>query len=112
MNMIESAAAGTGQSDLAQHEKDTRNPPDRRSTRREPAYDISEICFAGGRAPVTCLVHNVSGVGARIETATAELPPRFILANHGRRLRAVCQVVWRDGTLFGVRFLTPPRQMA
>ena len=85
---------------------------DRRNAPREAAYDISEICFAGNRPPVTCMVHNISGLGARLEAATPELPRRFILANHAKRFRAVCEVVWRDGAQFGVRFVTTPRAMA
>ncbi|MCG6856666.1 MAG: hypothetical protein LJE67_01210 [Salaquimonas sp.] len=87
------------------------NSADRRCTRRETAYDISEIHFSGRRPPVTCLVHDVSGVGARIEAASSELPNHFILANHAKRLRAVCEIVWRNGAQLGVRFVTPPRQM-
>ena len=91
--------------------RSARGPVERRKARREPAYDISEICFVGKRPPVTCLVHNISTLGACVEAATSELPERFILANYAKRLRAVCQVVWRDGRQFGVRFLTEPRQM-
>lgn len=85
---------------------------ERRERRREAAYDISEITFPGSRLPVTCMVHNYSGCGALLEAAATELPARFILANHARRERAVCQVVWRKGPQMGVRFLTAPRQMA
>ena len=100
----------------------TRNPADktstavkrndRRTARRDPAFDISEIRFSGRRPPVSCMVHGVSASGARLEAASRELPNHFILANHAKRLRAVCQIVWRDGAQIGVRFLTTPRQWA
>ena len=102
---------------LASHDKrDGRamtsgRPGERRTAKRQPAYDISEICLAGHRLPITCMVHNYSVSGALVETANVDLPPRFILANHARKLRAVCQIVWRAGPQIGVRFLTTPKPM-
>ena len=84
---------------------------ERRAEKRQPVHDISEICFTGKRQPVTCMVLNLNGLGALIEAATSELPSRFILANHARHMRAVCQVVWSNGAQFGVRFLTTPKPM-
>ena len=78
--------------DPAANKRMAGKPIDRRNARRETAYDISEIRFAGRRPPVTCMVHNLSGLGACIEAATTELPKYFILANHAKRLRTVCRI--------------------
>jgi hypothetical protein len=85
---------------------------DRRSSRREPAADISEILVDGGRYAIACMVHNISQNGAMLEAGSSDVPDRFILNNHRRRTRVVCQVAWRCGRLIGVRFLTQPRALA
>jgi hypothetical protein len=79
---------------------------------RIPVNDLSEILVAGSRVPVTCLVRNLSQGGALIESALANLPDRFILTNHTRSKRMVCEVAWRKGRTIGVRFRSPPRDFA
>ena len=94
-------------------ERDTARPvpgADRRESPREPARDIAEIMAAASRVSVSCMIHNISKEGALIEAGTRELPDRFVLVNHMRRLKSVCRVVWRSNRMFGVRFLTAPRQ--
>lgn len=82
---------------------------ERREDARRAVSDLSEICFAGNRERVTCLVHDVSRFGAQIETSATGLPVRFVLVNHGDGSRAVCEIVWQRGRRLGVRFLTQPR---
>lgn len=89
--------------DIGEHE--------RRSEGRAPANDLSEILVAGSRSPITCLVRNLSAGGAQIEAALANLPDRFILTNHARSKRVLCEVAWRRGRVMGVRFRTPPRDL-
>ncbi|MFZ1815457.1 MAG: PilZ domain-containing protein [Rhizobiaceae bacterium] len=84
---------------------------ERRVDLREDARDLSEIYVAGSKIPITCLVHNVSARGALIESAVPDLPNRFILTNHSRGNRMVCEVAWRSGNMFGVRFATIPRPL-
>ncbi|MEZ5872738.1 MAG: PilZ domain-containing protein [Nitratireductor sp.] len=84
---------------------------EKRRFARIPARDISEIFLPGSRVPLTCMVHNLSEHGAMLETSEPNLPDRFILTNHARRNRMVCEVAWRSGTRLGVRFATPPRSL-
>jgi hypothetical protein len=88
-----------------------REAADRRVADREPAHDLSEIWVAGSKVAITCLVRNLSPAGALIEAGLAQVPDRFILTNHSKNCRMVCQVVRRDGRLTGIRFVTPPRKL-
>ncbi len=83
----------------------------RRGSPREPARDLCEILTDGLRYAMSCLAHNISGTGALIETSLSGVPDRFILVNHSRNTRTVCQVVWRCGRMVGVRFTRPPRSV-
>ena len=94
-----------------QGRKVTQDSDEKRRFARLPARDLSEIFLPGSRVPLTCMVHNLSEHGAMIETSTPDLPQRFILTNHARRNRMVCEVAWRSGRLLGVRFATPPRDL-
>ena len=81
----------------------------RRSHPREAAKDLCEIVTGSTGLAFACMAHNISASGAMLEAGTAEIPDRFILANHTRHFRAVCRVVWRAGRRIGVTFATPPR---
>ena len=82
---------------------------ERRAEARRVVSQLADIRFAGSRERVTCLVCDISSVGAQIETAATGLPRRFVLVNHFDGSRAVCETVWRRGRRMGVRFLTAPR---
>ncbi len=84
---------------------------DRRDSAREPASDLSEISVDPNEVPLTCLIRNISEKGAMIETSLRNPAKRFILTNHVRHTRMVCEVVWRKGNLMGVRFMTSPRKL-
>lgn len=99
---IELSAASSLQADLGK-------TADRRNAAREPTSDLSEISCAGSKVSLTCMVRNLSRKGALIEASASALPSRFILTNHARRTRAICEVVWRNGRHLGVAFLTPLR---
>ncbi len=89
-------------------------PPsnDRRRAMREPANDLAEIAFAGSRRRITCLVHNLSAGGALLEVSDPGLPPRFILTNHIRGQKTICEIVWQAGKMVGVHFLTSSTRSA
>ena len=82
---------------------------DRREAPRDPARDLCEILIDNSRIAIACLAHNISQTGALLETNASDLPVRFILANHTKRIRTVCRVAWRSGRMIGVRFATRPR---
>lgn len=82
---------------------------ERRDTAREPARDLCEIVVDNARFAISCLAHNISATGALLESSSTDVPDRFILANHAKRMRTVCRVVWRCGRMMGVRFATQPR---
>ena len=53
-------------------------------------------------------VKDISPTGAKIETSYATpIPRRFCLRVPRRNLEREVEVVWRDGTTAGVRFLSP-----
>ncbi|MGA2895176.1 MAG: PilZ domain-containing protein [Xanthobacteraceae bacterium] len=61
-----------------------------------------------GRAPISCIVRNLSTRGAGLQLANSgELPPEFDLTlDTGLKLRN-CRIAWRTQTSVGVSF-TPP----
>jgi hypothetical protein len=60
-----------------------------------------------GMTEVECLVMDVSPGGAKIVTdAAIDVRDRFVLAlvpEHSKR--QPCEVVWRDGKTYGIKFL-------
>ena len=82
----------------------------RRDSPRAPARDLADIMPDRSKYAVACMIRNISGTGAMIESASRDVPDRFVLVNHVRKFKSVCRVVWRRGPLMGVRFLTPPRE--
>jgi hypothetical protein len=93
-------------------ENDERSFENRRASPREPARDLCEILTDGLRYAMSCMAHNISATGALLETSLTGVPDRFILVNHTRHTRSVCQVVWRCGRMVGVRFTRPPRSIS
>jgi hypothetical protein len=102
------------QSDTAMSARDAASGwhENRRGSPREPARDLCEILTDGLRYAMSCMAHNISGTGALLETSLSGVPDRFILVNHSRNTRTVCQVVWRCGRMVGVRFTRPPRSVS
>ncbi len=83
---------------------------ERRAADRELSRDLCEILVERSRIAIPCLARNISQSGALLETNATDLPVRFILANHTRNIRSVCQIAWRHGRFVGVRFATAPRK--
>ena len=75
----------------------------RRQLQKQPAW----ITVEDGMTKLECVVLDISPGGARIVTdAAIDVGNRFILAlvpAHPKRQR--CEVVWRDGKTFGIKFV-------
>jgi hypothetical protein len=86
-------------------------PEHRKSTRRFVRHG-ARIVGADGTALGPCVMLDLSGTGARLETDASEvLPDEFILLlSHDGRLHRQCSVAWRSAKTIGVRFL-PRRQI-
>jgi hypothetical protein len=59
------------------------------------------------RAPIRCVLFDVSAGGARLSAAASrkELPDRFTLMLAVATVQRRCEIVWRDDCYVGVRFL-------
>ena len=81
-------------------------PEYRKSTRRS-VRNGARMAGSDGAALGKCLILDLSGTGARLETnASKALPDEFILLlSHDGRLHRQCEVAWRSETAIGVRFL-------
>ena len=84
---------------------------DRRSSPRRKALRGAKILWATGAAitwptgaAVKCIVRNYSEKGAKIE-AYSPVPGTFDLVFDLDQARRSCRVVWRKGSLIGVKFL-------
>ena len=86
-------------------------PEYRKSTRRSVRQG-ARIVSADGTPLGPCVMLDLSGIGARLETDAVDvLPDEFILLlSHDGRLHRQCSVAWRSAKSIGVRFL-PRRQI-
>jgi hypothetical protein len=80
------------------------------SKKREPRKSLRQtgwITLDGGFAARPCLVENISSSGARITVDDNNtLPARLRLAfSRDARTGRACEVVWRRGRTFGVKFV-------
>ena len=83
----------------------------RTKVQREPRRQLNKrpasLVIDDQTAEIECFVLDVSPGGAKIVTdAEIDVSKRFLLAlvpAHPKRQR--CEVVWRDGTTFGVKFV-------
>ena len=83
----------------------------RTKVQREPRRQLKKrpasLVIDDQTAEIECFVLDVSPGGAKIVTdAEIDVSKRFLLAlvpAHPKRQR--CEVVWRDGTTFGVKFV-------
>jgi hypothetical protein len=81
--------------------------PEYRKSARRYVRTGARMAGADGSALGRCLILDLSGTGARLETnASKALPDEFILLlSHDGRLHRKCAVAWRSETAIGVRFL-------
>lgn len=79
---------------------------DDRLALRKPIRKPVQICT--GVSPVSCELTDVSQTGARLNLPNPwQAPQEFILVlDEG--LERWCQVVWRDFSGIGVKFVDPP----
>jgi hypothetical protein len=83
----------------------------RTKRQREPRRQLNKrpasLVIDDQTAEIECFVLDVSPGGAKIVTdAEIDVSGRFLLTlvpSHPKRQR--CEVVWRDGTTFGVKFV-------
>ena len=83
----------------------------RTKIQREPRRQLNKrpasLVIDDQTAEIECFVLDVSPGGAKIVTdAAIDVRDRFILAlvpTHPKRQR--CEVVWRDGKTFGIKFV-------
>lgn len=68
------------------------------------------IAYSGRQITLPCVVRDISGQGARlqVERGLASVPDTFELIIELDGLEAKCEVVRKDPTGIGVRFLEPP----
>lgn len=74
-------------------------------TERHATFRMGEIAISGSQT-LTCVVRDLSNVGARITLEGAiGLPPKalFIVGQSG--IRKQVRVVWQDGTEAGLQFI-------
>lgn len=90
-------------------DKNTHEFEEKRLSPRVRTLDISEIVIGANKNGISCLVHDISEHGAKLELSMMDVPDRFILANHAKRTKTICRVVWRNNNFLGVKFLSRPR---
>jgi hypothetical protein len=80
--------------------------PEQRKNKRKPVRCRAWVSTGKAAPPIDCMVFDISDSGARLELKPeCDLPSAFILmfTANGKASR-LCDVVWRDGSLIGVRF--------
>jgi hypothetical protein len=80
------------------------NLADKRSIERVPALRSADVILGDGRAPVACLVKDISNSGLRLLINTPHpLPRRFIVVLHHPRIEKYCELVWQSANEIGLR---------
>lgn len=84
--------------------------------RRAPRRRILKsglVAYNDRHATLSCTVRDISSTGARVRVeGSVSAPDTFDLVIHIDGLEASCEVVWRNGSEIGVRFLAAPRIVA
>jgi PilZ domain len=76
---------------------------DSRSTFRYRTHRPASIILPGGGS-ISCVVHDISTKGARLEVAAlAKVPDDFFLLIRGERFR--CHRIWQKDNMIGVQYL-------
>jgi hypothetical protein len=95
-------------------------PPDARWAKRTPSRLGAQIVHESLSAPIACTVRDTSSTGARLEIVAQRggnisrdrVPDVFTLFMPADRLEYDCQVMWRHGSMAGVRYVSPARRTA
>ena len=78
---------------------------ERRTMVRRRVYKAGKIALHNA-ASIAGVVKNISDTGAMIEIPSlVSIPNEFTLVIESEQLTRPCQVVWREPTRMGVRFL-------
>jgi hypothetical protein len=85
--------------------------PDRRSEPRRRGHARVWLDPGGYLPAIDCRIDNVSPAGARLVIPeSAVLPDRFRILPDGRRDPLEARIIWRNGSLVGIRWHEAPRQ--
>ncbi|MBN9580057.1 MAG: PilZ domain-containing protein [Afipia sp.] len=78
---------------------------ERRAKQRTQVMKKALMFFDGQRDVFTCVVHNLTNEGAKIElNGPRVLPLDFNLSFDNFRTVRSCNVIWRENELVGIRF--------
>jgi hypothetical protein len=84
--------------------------PERRRSARQTIQLNAIIERAPNLVPLSCLIVDMSVMGARISAPDAALPHEFtLLLSRDGPVRRNCKVVWRRDSTVGVQFVTPTK---
>ena len=84
-------------------------PPDHRIALRERIFLQAHISYSNGAISTTCTVMQISATGARLNLAgTVTLPEIFDISIPQKGIACRAQIVWREPTRAGIRFLAGP----
>jgi hypothetical protein len=76
----------------------------RREDRIRPTIPLLALAYLPGKKPQPCAVVNYTPDGACV-SSEAELPDHFTLRIIGSTTQRLCEAVWRDESLVGVRYV-------
>ena len=90
-----------------QHDAD---PDELRIAPRRRMLKSGIVAYSGRHCTIPCTVRDISDGGARLRVTSSLLAPdTFELIIESEGLEADCEVVWRDESQIGVRFVGAPR---
>jgi len=81
-------------------------PDDGRGEVRSPILRAADIILDNRRAPISCLVRDVSESGLKLQFSSPHELPKYLhlILSHPREER-LCEVIWRDETEVGLKFI-------
>lgn len=84
----------------------TTHTPERRASERAVSDENVTILFPNGSTRVSCRLIDRSDGGVSIRvSASAPLPPEFILLTDPNETRSICRIAWRIGSQAGLEFI-------
>jgi hypothetical protein len=84
-----------------------------RAAQRRRVLKAGLVAYNDRHSTLSCTVRDISATGARVRVeGSVSAPDTFDLIIQIDGLEASCQVVWRNGSEVGVRFLAAPRMVA
>ena len=85
---------------------DTIQAPERREFERAACDENVIILFPNGRTRVSCRMidRSAGGVSIRV-SASAPLPPEFIILTGAEETRSICRIAWRIGSQAGLEII-------